>query len=345
MKYDSPRSRESCTRMLVCRSDSGRSCGVAHTGAAGLGEHDVEADRAQQRALAGHVRAGDEQHRPGGTDRDVVADSAVVGRSADVRCLRPARRRGPIAQAYRPDGLSRRAIAGSERIELADAPRASRGRAAVPPTPPLERKEHMEVPQRQRLHWEVEDRRARRSSAKPRISVGRRMQAGAGCPSADRRSARSRQVSRALGAGAARVEPEGAVPDVVSKMAAAYRPDVHPPPARSKIVPNRSASCNDNTSPATGARSRGGVNHRCGRFAAISIQIVTRREQDHAKKAGERAKRVAFGPTRERVDLLLPAASSRALPASAAIVQATLGDCGLPLELRSRRGLKHPVRK
>ena len=45
---------------------------------AGLGEYHVRPDRAQERALARHVRAGDQQERPGRANRDVVADARFV---------------------------------------------------------------------------------------------------------------------------------------------------------------------------------------------------------------------------------------------------------------------------
>ena len=64
--------------MLVSRSAAASAAGRAHR-PAGLREHGVQADRAQQRALARHVRSGDQQERARRADDDVVADAAIVG--------------------------------------------------------------------------------------------------------------------------------------------------------------------------------------------------------------------------------------------------------------------------
>ena len=68
--------------------------------------------------------------------------------------------RRPSTGAAQP-GLSRRAVASC--VSASSSPRASsqpRTRVPLAAAPALEREEHVEVPERERLHRKVQDRRA-----------------------------------------------------------------------------------------------------------------------------------------------------------------------------------------
>ena len=96
---------------------------------------------------------------PARTDRDVVGDAAIVGdeRVADRR-RRHLARRADVRD--RPLGIvAPRGAELRERVELAERVEPASDAAASHLAPPLERKEHVEIPQRQRLHGKVQDRR------------------------------------------------------------------------------------------------------------------------------------------------------------------------------------------
>ena len=79
MKNETPSASESRVRIEVANCD-GRHAQLARADrCAGLGQDHVQADRAQQRAFARHVRAGDQDERAGRTDFDVVARTRIVG--------------------------------------------------------------------------------------------------------------------------------------------------------------------------------------------------------------------------------------------------------------------------
>ena len=73
MKVDTPCSNESRMRMLEATASGGQAHGCRAHRAAHLRQHRVDADGAQQRALARHVRAGDQQKCARRPHLDVVA--------------------------------------------------------------------------------------------------------------------------------------------------------------------------------------------------------------------------------------------------------------------------------
>ena len=157
MKYESPSSSESCTRRLVCRSHGGSDNRVGRDDAAGLGEDDVEADRAQEGALAGHVRSGDQQQRARRADADVIADPPVVGQQ------RMPERGASMTGASESTGRLQRRVVGADagqhghRVELRERLDPARTCGPTCDAPPLEREDDVEVPQRQRLNRKVQD--------------------------------------------------------------------------------------------------------------------------------------------------------------------------------------------
>ena len=182
--------------MLVCRSRGRQAEPRRAHAAARLREHRVEADRAQQRALPGHVRAGDEQQRPGRSDLDVVGDPSLRRDQRVAQGLRgDDRRRVDRRRARRRLDHGRaptRVVAAGgrqrrQRIQLADRlqPRAHprAGRTA----PPVEREQHVKIPQRERLNRKVQDRRAAAERREPENPIqlphaGRRRDAVRGQP-------------------------------------------------------------------------------------------------------------------------------------------------------------------
>ena len=165
MKYESPSSSESWTRMLVCTSSWRHHERGGADGCAGLREHGVQPDRAQQRALPRHVRAGDQQQRSARTDGHVVRDPPVGGNQRmPERRWRGVRRRRPRRPAA-PTTV-RRIAARASTASASISPSASiQPRTCAPDCcpPALEREVDVEVPQRQRL--DRESAAARRRSA------------------------------------------------------------------------------------------------------------------------------------------------------------------------------------
>ena len=174
MKYESPSSRESWTRMLLCRSHGGRRKRVRADAAARLRKHGVQTDGAKQRALARHVRSGHQQERSGRAHRHVVGRRDGRRQSADDPALRrrddPTRHR---ARGTAQPGLSRRAVASADSASISPSA-SSQSRTCAPAvcTPALECKQHVKVPERQGLNGKWKNRRARcASSANPSMRL------------------------------------------------------------------------------------------------------------------------------------------------------------------------------
>ena len=178
----------------------------------------------------------------GRTDRDVVGDAAIVGNQRMADASAAIDLAGGSIDWGGPLGLSRRAVRElRQRIELGEGvePAADARPARAPPA--LERKEHVEVPERERLHGKMQDRGAAAQLAEaedaiqPAHAHGRRVALGRE-PVEQRLATASNREARVT---------------ACSKIAA-YRPSAScPPPARSKIVCSRSAVANDSTMPAT----------------------------------------------------------------------------------------------
>ena len=158
MKYDRPRSSESCTLMLVWRSHSGRDICRAQTQPPAWASTML---RPIERSSVLFPDMFDPVMRrtvPAGPTVTSLATRRSSGMSgwpmpaAVTSPNRPDRWDGPLGI------VATRSAELPERIELAQGVEPDSDPASARPPPPLEREQHVEIPQSQRLHGKVQDR-------------------------------------------------------------------------------------------------------------------------------------------------------------------------------------------
>jgi hypothetical protein len=135
-KKEMPPASESSTRMLGGEAQRRQAQGGGARRSAGLREHRVDAQGAQQRALARHVRPGHQQEGACRADRDVVADAA---RRRQQRVSEAARRHHRLALhdlRHAPAGILE--AQRRQRFELAQGGEPAAGVATGAALPALE---------------------------------------------------------------------------------------------------------------------------------------------------------------------------------------------------------------
>ena len=159
MKSDSPRSSESATRMLVCSVIGGSGHARGADGSSGVGEDDADAQRSQQRALARHVGAGDEQEAARRPELDVVGDPHGVGeqRMRERVGLEAVMPWGDLGKRPGRMVVRERGQRG-QRFHSAHRGQPLGDVTAMRVAPALHGPPHVQFPERQRLNGEIEPR-------------------------------------------------------------------------------------------------------------------------------------------------------------------------------------------
>ena len=158
--------------------------GARAHGGAGLGQHRVDADRAQQRALPGHVGAGDHQH--------LALARRAAGRCATERASGSSGWPSPsrVEEGSRllehgvgiVRGSRRRSCPGSPGPRARPGRRASQGRGAEAAPPSFDGRRQLQVPEQEKAtgakntlrleSWTSSQRRSCAMASTGRLAVG-----------------------------------------------------------------------------------------------------------------------------------------------------------------------------